>query len=105
MPAFLFYPRYFGETVVKYWRFASYVPRILRMQKRMEKCPDPLLHRDLAISPVIDPEDETLEMFELNKSSKVAVEKARRQADRRKVDPRATEQGRAPASAEVLGGL
>jgi hypothetical protein len=35
---------------------------------------------DLAIAPVVDAEGEDLEMFDLNASSRAAVEKARRQA-------------------------
>jgi radical SAM superfamily enzyme YgiQ (UPF0313 family) len=81
-PALLFYPRFFAETLVKYWRFAGYAYKILRMQKRVEKDSDLLSYRDLAITPVVDAESEALEMFELNESSKAAVEKARRQAQR-----------------------
>jgi radical SAM superfamily enzyme YgiQ (UPF0313 family) len=83
-PALLFYPRFFAETLVKYWRFAGYAYKILRMQKRVEKDSDLLSYRDLAITPVVDAESEALEMFELNESSKAAVEKARRQAQRHK---------------------
>jgi radical SAM superfamily enzyme YgiQ (UPF0313 family) len=81
-PALLFYPRFFAETLVKYWRFAGYAYKILRMQKRVERDSDLLSYRDLAITPVVDAESEALEMFELNESSKAAVEKARRQAQR-----------------------
>jgi radical SAM superfamily enzyme YgiQ (UPF0313 family) len=80
--ALLFYPRFFAETLVKYWRFAGYAYKILRMQKRVERDSDLLSYRDLAITPVVDAESEALEMFELNESSKAAVEKARRQAQR-----------------------
>ena len=60
----------------------AYAFKILRMQKRVERDPDLESYRDLAITPVVDAESEALEMFELNESSKAAVEKARRQAQR-----------------------
>ena len=50
------------------------------MRARIQKDPASKTYRDLAITPVIDAEGEALEMFELNASSKAAVEKARRMA-------------------------
>ena len=82
VPALLFYPQHIWQTTVKYSRFAAYVLKVLRMQKRVERDPAAKSYMDLAITPVVEAESETLEMFELNDSSRAAVKKARQQADR-----------------------
>ena len=45
--------------------------------------------RDLATIPVVDAENEALQMFELNQSSRAAVEKAKTQAQARRERERA----------------
>ena len=80
----VFHPRHAWETLVKYVRFGRYGLKLHRMRKRMEKDPTARTYRDLATTPVVDAENEALEMFELNASSKAAVEKARRQAQERR---------------------
>ena len=50
------------------------------MRNRVDKDPACKTYMDLAIAPVVDAEGENLEMFDLNASSRAAVEKARRQA-------------------------
>ncbi len=52
------------------------------MQKRVERDPAAKSYMDLAITPVVEAESETLEMFELNDSSRAAVKKARKQVAR-----------------------
>lgn len=80
----VFYPAYAWETVVKYARFGVYALRMARMRYRVRAEPAVKTYSDLAISPVVDAETETLEMFSLNASSRAAVDKARGQAQRRK---------------------
>jgi hypothetical protein len=82
--ALLFYPRYAAETFAKYARFGSYLWKIHRMRKRLQKDKSLVDYRDLATTKVVDAEHEALEMFELNESSRAAVEKARKQAEARK---------------------
>jgi radical SAM superfamily enzyme YgiQ (UPF0313 family) len=84
VPALVFYPRHTWQTLVKYVRFGLYGLKLHRMRKRMEKDPAAKAYTDLAITPVVDAETEALEMFELNQSSRAAVEKARRQAQERR---------------------
>ncbi len=84
VPALLFYPSYAWETLVKYWRFAKYGIRLHAMRRRVERDPAAKTYTDLAITKVVEGETESLEMFELNDSSRAAVEKARRQADDRR---------------------
>ena len=80
MPALVFYPRHVWQTIGKYARFGLYGLKLHRMRRRMEKDDTAKAYQDLAIRPVVDAEGETLALFELNDSSRVAVEKARRQA-------------------------
>jgi hypothetical protein len=50
------------------------------MRNKVDRDPASNTYMDLAIAPAVDPEGEDLEMFDLNASSRAAVEKARRQA-------------------------
>jgi hypothetical protein len=90
----VFLPRHVWSTCVKYARFAAYGLKTLRMRARIERDPKAKAYIDFAITPVIEAEEEALEMFELNDASRLAVDKARRQAKRHK------ESERAPAAAE-----
>jgi hypothetical protein len=88
VPALLFYPRYGAETLAKYWRFARYGIRLHAMRRRVQRDPASRTYTDLAITRVVEAENETLEMFELNDSSRAAVDKAKRQVeDRRRRTP------------------
>jgi radical SAM superfamily enzyme YgiQ (UPF0313 family) len=84
VPAYSFHSRYVWETLVKYARFGAYGYKTLRMRNRVLRDPASKTYRDLAITPVVDAEEEALEMFDLNEASRAAVDKARRQAHRRK---------------------
>ncbi|MBV8912385.1 MAG: hypothetical protein JOZ05_04995, partial [Acetobacteraceae bacterium] len=84
VPAVLFYPQYVWETLVKYGRFVRYGWKLHRIRRRVERDGTARAYKDLAITPVIDAETESLEMFELNDASRAAVEKARRQAEERR---------------------
>jgi len=80
VPALVFYPRHIWQTIGKYVRFGLYGLKLHRMRRRLEKDNTAKAYQDVAIRPVVDAEGETLALFELNNSSRVAVEKARRQA-------------------------
>ncbi len=80
--AFLpFYLRHVTETVSKYAQFGVYGLKLMRMRKDVRKAAP---YTDFAITPVVDAEAETLEMFSLNDASRAAVDKAKRQAGRNK---------------------
>jgi radical SAM superfamily enzyme YgiQ (UPF0313 family) len=81
-PALAFHARHCRDMLVKYVRFGLYGLKTLRMRNRIERDPASKSYSDLAITPVIDAEGESLEMFELSSSSRAAVDKARRQAQR-----------------------
>ena len=82
VPAPLFYMRHCWQTTVKYARFGLYGLKLIRMRYGVQK--EKSGYSDLAITPVVDAEDEALEMFGLNDASRAAVDKARRQAKRAK---------------------
>jgi len=84
VPAYLFYPRYAWETLVKYARFGAYTLKIHRMRKRLAKDASLRNYCDLATTKVVDAEAEHLEMFDLNESSRAAVEKARKKIEQRR---------------------
>jgi radical SAM superfamily enzyme YgiQ (UPF0313 family) len=83
-PALTFYPAEWRRALSKYARFGLYVFKTWRLRMRVERDPASKHYMDAAIAPVVDAEGEALEMFELNESSRAAVEKARRQAEGRK---------------------
>ncbi len=88
--ALVFYPTHAWETLTKYARFGLYALKGVSMRYRVQAEPRANADSDLAITPVIDAEDEALEMFALNDSARAAVDKARAQARRRR-------QGQGPA--------
>ena len=69
--------------MVKYTRFGLYALKLHRMRTQLEKDPAAKSYKDLATVPVVDAENEHLAMFELNASSRAAVDKARRQTHER----------------------
>jgi radical SAM superfamily enzyme YgiQ (UPF0313 family) len=84
VPAIVFYPVHGWRTLVKYTRYLAYALRLYRMRLRVEREAAAGAYSDLAITPVVEAENESLEMFELNAASRAAVEKARRQVQNRR---------------------
>ena len=83
VPALAFYLSHSWQTLVKYARFGLYGLKTLRMRSRVQRDPASRTYTDLAITPVVDAEGEALEMFDLNEASRAAVQKARRQTEKR----------------------
>ncbi len=99
VPAGLFHIRHAWKSAVKYVRFARYGWKLIRMRDQVRKDPAARNYSDLAITPVVDSAEESLDMFALNNSSKAAVAKARRQTRRTTVADEAPvlhEQGAQP---------
>ena len=92
-----FYLTHGFQTLVKYARFGLYGLTTLRMRRRVQRDPASKTYRDLATTPVVDAEGESLEMFELNDASRAAVQKARRQAQMREARESAAAGARAAA--------
>ncbi len=76
----VFFPRRVWETVSNYLGIGLYAWRLNRLRKRIQRHPAAKDYVDLALTPVAVAEDETLEMFQLNDSSRAAVAKAKVQA-------------------------
>jgi radical SAM superfamily enzyme YgiQ (UPF0313 family) len=93
VPAIVFYPRHTWQAIGKYARYGRYALKLYCMRARVEKERTASSYRDLATTPVIDAETETLEMFELNPAARAAVDKARRQVQDRAVRQQAAAQG------------
>jgi hypothetical protein len=84
VPATIFYPTHVWRTASKYFRFGAYALKGVRQRYRLQADPAARSYSDLAITPVVEAEEEALEMFSLNDTARAAVEKARAQAQRRK---------------------
>ncbi|WP_417680649.1 B12-binding domain-containing radical SAM protein [Roseibium sp.] len=80
-PSFLFYPAFAVESLIKYVKFGAYAWKLNRMRMRIQKDKSNRNYTDLAIRPVVEGEEESLEMFDLNDSSRAAVAKAKRQKE------------------------
>ena len=63
--ALVFYPTHAWQTLTKYAGFGLYALNGVRMRYRVQADPLAKVYSDLAITPVIDAEDEALEMFAL----------------------------------------
>ena len=79
----MFYPRYIAESVAKYVPLILYAWRVNRLRRRIENDPESAAYTDVALTPVADAAEEHLDMFELNDSSRAAVDKARKEAKAR----------------------
>ena len=85
VPAAIFYPMHAWRTMSKYIRLTVFALKGVRLRYRIQADPTAKAHLDLAIRPVTDAEEEALEMFSLNDAARAAVEKARAQAQRRRL--------------------
>jgi len=79
IPSFLFYPVFAVDSLIKYVKFGAYAWKLNRMRMRIQKDKSNRNYTDLAIKPVVEGEEESLEMFELNDASRAAVAKAKKQ--------------------------
>ena len=76
--ALAFYPKYLVATLAKYAGVARYVYKLLALRRRVESDAKAREYTDAAMTEVVDAENESLEMFQLNDSSRAAVDKARK---------------------------
>jgi hypothetical protein len=75
----LFYPRYVIDLVRKHLKMVGLVWRYTRVRREIKRDPNRRAYMDQALSPVLDDELETLEMFTSNQAAKAVVEKVRRE--------------------------
>jgi radical SAM superfamily enzyme YgiQ (UPF0313 family) len=78
-PAWLFYPRFLAETVVKAARWASLEIRLQLIMRKVKNDPQRLEYTDQALTPLID-EAENLELYK-TRSSQAFLDQRRRIAE------------------------
>jgi Radical SAM superfamily len=79
-PVWIFYPRYWIESVVKLSRLAILYGRIRRIYKRIKEDPDRFKYMDVALTPVTDHDIEDLEMFHTPSAPAFVAQEQRREA-------------------------
>jgi len=79
-PVWIFYPRYWIESVVKLSRLAILYGRIRRIYKRIKEDPDRSKYMDVALTPVTDHDTEDLEMFHTPSAPAFVAQEQRREA-------------------------
>jgi hypothetical protein len=78
-PIWIFYPRYWIESVVKLSRLAILYGRIRRIYKRIKEDPNRFKYMDVALTPVTDHDTEDLEMFHTPSAPAFVAQEQRRQ--------------------------
>jgi hypothetical protein len=71
--AWLFWPRFAWDTLVKHAIMAGMIGRLLAWQRTIARDPDARRYMDQALTPVDDDEDETLELFTKTTGGRSAV--------------------------------
>ena len=79
----LFYPRYLAEVAWKHLRMGRLIWHYSRVRREIKRDANRRAYMDQALTPVLDAELETLEMFTSNDAAKAVVEKVRREEQRR----------------------
>jgi hypothetical protein len=79
-PVWIFYPRYWIESVVKLSRLAILYGRIRRIYKRIKEDPNRSKYMDVALTPVTDHDTEDLEMFHTPSAPAFVAQEQRREA-------------------------
>ena len=78
-PIWIFYPRYWTESVFKLARLAILYGRIRRIYKRIKADPKRFKYMDVALTPVTDHDVEDLEMFHTPSAPAFVAQEQRRQ--------------------------
>jgi hypothetical protein len=81
--ALLFYPKYLAETLWKQIRWISLYTRLYRIYRKIKRDPRRLEYMDLALTPVMDDETETREMFQSEAAHAYVVQAQRLEKIRR----------------------
>ncbi|SEF02138.1 Radical SAM superfamily enzyme YgiQ, UPF0313 family [Rhizobiales bacterium GAS188] len=84
----VFYPRYFGETLVKAWRYWRYYRQCMGTLKEVLAAPDRYSYTDLAIEKPDMQEFERLGLYHETRGGEEAVQRKRRDDANRARDPR-----------------
>jgi hypothetical protein len=77
-PVWAFYPKYTWEIISTHARMAWQWFTIDRMRRRVRNDPNRHSHADAALTPVVDDETETLELFTHNEGARNEVVRTRK---------------------------
>jgi hypothetical protein len=77
---FVFYPSYGADLVRKHLRLAGRILDFALFRRRLKHDPDALTYTDLALTPVVDDEFDSYEMFSASDAAKAVVTKERKGA-------------------------
>jgi hypothetical protein len=75
---FVFYPRYFGETAVKLWRYLSTYRECKAILDEVLAAPGRWTYTDIAIAPPREDEFETLDLYHATAGGEAALERKHR---------------------------
>jgi hypothetical protein len=75
---FIFYPRYVGETVAKFWRYYSVYRQCKKILDEVLAAPDRWTYTDLAIEPPKADEFEALDLYHATAGGEAALARKRR---------------------------
>ena len=80
-PAWLFYPKYVAEIVVKHIRIGALAWRLGRVRRALKRDPNARHYTDLALTPVADDDYDMLELFTATDAAKAAGDRAKHLAE------------------------
>jgi Radical SAM superfamily len=80
---FVFYPRYLADLLYKHFKLGQAIWRYRGFVERLKKDPDARKYTDVALTPVVDDDFDSFEMFKASESAKSAVNKVRHPGDSR----------------------
>ena len=75
---FVFYPKYWGNLIAKHWKLGKAVLKYRRIAISLKRDPEARNYTDLALTPVIEDEFNSLELFTHTEAAKSAVTKIRK---------------------------
>jgi len=79
-PFWMFYPKYWVESVIKVAKLARLYDRLRRLYKRIQEDPNRLNYMDVALTPVTDHDTEDLEIFHVPSAPAFVAQEQRREA-------------------------
>jgi hypothetical protein len=79
----LFYPKFWGETVIKVVRWLSLYVQLQLIYRRIKRDPQRMAYMDLAVAPVTDDEVETRELFQSEAAHAYIIKVEKRERIRR----------------------
>jgi radical SAM superfamily enzyme YgiQ (UPF0313 family) len=80
---FVFYPRYVSDLLYKHFKLGQAIWRYRGFVERLKRDPNARKYTDIALTPVVDDDFDSFEMFQASESAKSAVNKVRHPGESR----------------------